>query len=389
MSLHDIYQYLTVQLKTNQFFSAAFVGSLITGSFIYLKAVPAWIWSKIIRHTSYTITIYQNDRFFYLFEDWFNKKYPQTYRNVQVKYEDKNIKYEQESVNVWFWYKNRYIQISNSKERIDNASSVTDRYFSKYTIFGIFAKKQLQSLIKEVYDSEEKNENKLTIRILYNNGGAYSIYVNPKPLHKVIINEKIKSDLISYIDNFKNGQKWYNDRQVRYKTGILLEGEPGNGKTSLALSIAQHLGYQYLSVNLADLAVPLDNISSQCNQKFVIVFEDIDVCFNMRESSNPTVSFDSMLKILDGYCLDENIIIILTTNHIEKLDPALIRAGRIDKIVNIPNPSIVEVNEYLNVFYNTNISLEKYTKTLCMAEIQNICLTNKDDINKTIEILSK
>ena len=92
------------------------------------------------------------------------------------------------------------------------------------------------------------------------------------------------------------------------------------------------------------------------------------------------------MNCLDGIFFKEELITIITTNHIELLDPALIRPGRVDMQVEIKQPIQASVEQYISKFYNKEISLLTYHTSRSMAEVVDICLTN--EINECIELLS-
>ena len=90
---------------------------------------------------------------------------------------------------------------------------------------------------------------------------------------------------------------------------------------------------------------------------------------------------------MDGAFSKYGIITIMTTNHFDKLDPALIREGRIDMKVKINNPEIDMVEKYLSIFYDTEIKLDNYKNSISMSKIQEICLENKNNLEETKKIL--
>lgn len=99
------------------------------------------------------------------------------------------------------------------------------------------------------------------------------------------------------------------------------------------------------------------------------------------------VTFACLLNCLDGVYYKEGLLTIMTTNFVEKLDPALIRPGRMDLKVHIPNPGKKEVEEYMTRFYNTEVLLEEYSKNIPMAAVQGICITHKHDHIAALEEL--
>ena len=76
----------------------------------------------------------------------------------------------------------------------------------------------------------------------------------------------------------------------------------------------------------------------------------------------------------------------MTTNHVDKLDPALIRTGRIDLKVSIDNPTEKEVSDFLSFFYNDTIEI-KSISDFSMSDVQNICISNTKE--NAIKLLSE
>lgn len=130
---------------------------------------------------------------------------------------------------------------------------------------------------------------------------------------------------------------------IPYKGGIILSGEPGCGKSSSILAIATFLNKDIYYLDLGqiktneELKLCIDHVGSTSQKGGVIIFEDIDCMTDVvKRRTGDTVtkgdalSLSCMLNILDGTMAPEDVIFIMTTNHREVLDPALIRPGRMD-----------------------------------------------------------
>jgi chaperone BCS1 len=173
----------------------------------------------------------------------------------------------------------------------------------------------------------------------------------------VILDENKKRELLEDISDFLDptSQQWYSDRGIPYRRGYLLYGPPGTGKSSLSLSIAGRFGLDiYIlslsAINEGSLKSLFDNLPSRC----IILLEDIDAVSSnrgaetedsrqivtgspsrMSKSVGGKVSLSSLLNVIDGVGSQEGRIMIMTTNHITRLDEALIRPGRVDKKVEL------------------------------------------------------
>lgn len=156
-------------------------------------------------------------------------------------------------------------------------------------------------------------------------------------------------DLIEAVNKWFTRESWYRERGIPWRMGIMLEGPGGTGKSSLARALAQHLGLplcQFYLNTLTDREF-LDewsNLPTPC----VVALEDFDTVFHGREpvTVHKSLSFECVLNQISGISSVNGILLVVTTNHIEHIDPALgqvdengrpTRPGRIDHIVHLGN----------------------------------------------------
>lgn len=147
------------------------------------------------------------------------------------------------------------------------------------------------------------------------------------------------------IKHWLDKRGWFYDRGITYRRGCLLYGKPGTGKTKMILESAKYLDIPIMKANISnmserefsDLYYKLDNPS-------ILLIEDIDVIFNLRENllakNNRTkslISFDSLINIIGGAKQKDGIYIIITTNKFDSIDPSLLRAGRLDLKIEVGN----------------------------------------------------
>ena len=117
---------------------------------------------------------------------------------------------------------------------------------------------------------------------------------------------------------------------------------PGCGKTSFVQVLASNLKLDICILNLAHKELTDNSLASHLRdapENSLILLEDVDAIFTNRSDPSVSsstngksegVSFSGLLNALDGVAAQEGRIFFMTTNHIEKLDPALIRPGRCD-----------------------------------------------------------
>ncbi|PTB67185.1 hypothetical protein BBK36DRAFT_1118297 [Trichoderma citrinoviride] len=187
-----------------------------------------------------------------------------------------------------------------------------------------------------------------------------------RPFSTVILSEKMKQDLIDDVADYLNPatRRWYANRGIPYRRGYLLYGPPGTGKSSLSLALAGYFRMKIYIVSLSSIAATEEGLSSLFSNlpnRCLVLLEDIDTAGlthtreepNLTPSRPPTpspsgvdgstgpatasgggrLSLSGLLNILDGVASQEGRLLIMTTNHIEKLDKALIRPGRVDMMV--------------------------------------------------------
>ena len=181
-----------------------------------------------------------------------------------------------------------------------------------------------------------------------------------RPLGSVILDEGVKEKVVKDVQEFRDAQQWYVDRGVPYRRGYLLFGPPGTGKTSFIQAMAGDMNYNVAMINLSEIGITDDLLAqllTQLPERSIVVLEDVDAAFvNRRQRdgdgySGRTVTFSGLLNALDGLAAGEDRITFLTTNHVERLDPALVRPGRVDMMVRIGEASRYQAGEMWDRFY--------------------------------------
>lgn len=156
---------------------------------------------------------------------------------------------------------------------------------------------------------------------------------------------------------------------IPYRRGYLLYGPPGTGKSSFIMALAGALDYNICIINLSENIMTDDRLQylfSVVPERSFILLEDIDAAFASR--SQPTsqqqgaaasqkVTFSGLLNAIDGIASSEERIIFMTTNHIERLDPALLRPGRVDVQQYFGNVTLFQASKMFLQFYPCSTSL--------------------------------
>merc|ERR1712156_559926 len=131
-------------------------------------------------------------------------------------------------------------------------------------------------------------------------------------------------------------RNWYNKHGIPYKRSYIFYGPPGTGKTSFIQALAGAYGRNVCFLQPNDPQFTDDAFKTclqRAPQNSIIVLEDIDALFNDRNSMNKScpLTFTGLLNGLDGIGNALGQLFVLSTNHLDRLDPALIRSGRVDR----------------------------------------------------------
>lgn len=154
-----------------------------------------------------------------------------------------------------------------------------------------------------------------------------------RPIDSVILEGDNADSMIRDLEAFFSTRERYEQVGAPYRRGYLFHGPPGCGKTSLAKAMATESG-----ANLYVLSVSSNKLTdeglvrrlSRMKPRSIVVLEDVDAAFHGRDSNGDGVTFSGLLNAIDGVASSEGRILVMTTNHKDKLDPALIRPGRAD-----------------------------------------------------------
>ncbi|TQW01661.1 mitochondrial chaperone BCS1 [Cordyceps javanica] len=165
-----------------------------------------------------------------------------------------------------------------------------------------------------------------------------------KRIDTVILPKDVKKDFFDDIAEYLDPEAvaWYAEKDQLYHRGYLLHGAPGTGKTSLSLAAAGHFGLDVYAMNLSKVNdAKLSDLIRKLPTRCILLLEDIDAIESAKSRENSdagsrtssSVTLSGLLNAIDGAGSVEGRALIMTTNHVDRLDPAVIRPGRVDKMV--------------------------------------------------------
>jgi mitochondrial chaperone BCS1 len=345
----------TMLTGRNEFASGGLLLMIIGALSVWLRAVPEKLWHWIISQTTMIITVKDDDAAFVWVKEWFLEQgFLRRIRRVDL---DTTLRNERIAMipspgKHWFWFGGRpfeawFFRSENTHER-------TGRRIESLTFRTIGRNRaSLQHFVDDVVRCHIKRQGVQSYLYLYNDGWDCVESYSPRVLDSVVLEPGEKEHLLQDVAQFRRSKQRYERLGVPYHRGYLLHGPPGTGKTSLVSALAAYFGLSIYTVNLADfndrsLIVAVNQVPANS----VLLFEDID-CMKGSQSRGGTetgrgqngsamlsakenasiqngITLSGLLNVLDGFHAPAGVLYVMTTNHVEKLDQALLRPGRID-----------------------------------------------------------
>ena len=234
-------------------------------------------------------------------------------------------------------YLNWYVYNDDSK----------DKYYSGYIY--IFGKRSYHHY-KYVYDNfisfkNQKNTIIYTIYAAKESWGGIKQNIDSRSFNTLYFDNNIEEKIKTHLDTWIANKDTYKSRGIIFKTGILLHGAPGTGKSSIAAAVADYMNCDMIVIDSATFKnLNVNEVTASINgenRMYVILLDDIDVILKSRDDDKATTddkaTISKLLGFLDSSNSPNNAIFIATTNHIEIFDKAITRSGRFDKIIEVGN----------------------------------------------------
>tara|TARA_Y100001954_G_scaffold128698_1_gene137889 strand:- start:558 stop:2315 length:1758 start_codon:yes stop_codon:yes gene_type:complete len=203
-----------------------------------------------------------------------------------------------------------------------------------------------------------------------------------------------KEELYEIVDFLKN-PVMYSAAGAKIPRGVLLEGDPGTGKTLLARAVAGEANVNFISASGSEFVEMFVGVGAQRvrnlfnkakeNAPCVIFIDEIDAIggkrgygFNSGGNDEREQTLNQILTNMDGFDKTEGIIVLAATNRIDTLDPALLRSGRFDRKVKVSLPNLEERKDIAKIHFrnkNANIDYGKLaalTSGFSGADLENL-----------------
>jgi chaperone BCS1 len=293
----------------------------------------------------------------------------------------------------WFWYRGRPCRFErdlNERARVTEARETKPMETVTLTLpFGRVA--TIRAWIAEgatILDSRQRRGPELHIA----RGDWWSAMgeLQGRGLDSVLCDDDRLDVIAADLRRFLSAQDWYLQRGIPWRRGYLLYGPPGTGKSSALRALATDLQLDLGLIDLCRSGLADDDLRELmfcAPPRAIIAMEDVDAVFRGREAADQKggISFSGLLNAIDGVAAQEGRALVMTTNHREKLDPALIRPGRADVQVEIGLiGAATAARLFLRFFPGETQAAARFAarigdRRLTGAEVQGWLLTHADD----------
>jgi mitochondrial chaperone BCS1 len=348
------------QLAHNQLFSGGLILMIGGALLAYFRALPGQAWEWLKGLWVIEIDILDREAAFHWVDCWLAEH---TYARDQARWltvKTQEIPYEERQANPtadhrprilftpapgrhFLFYRGRLVILHRERPKLNQAAQqpVNVRESFSLTIFSR-DRSIARQLLEDARDAALPfGSTRLTVYRASCASWSEQLTRLPRSPDSVILRGGLMEDLIADARSFLRRRAWYLDRGIPYRRGYLLHGPPGTGKSSAVLAIASALEMDIALLSLSGSSLDdneLGELLSEVPANAMLLMEDIDCAFAERTGTTEKqnrLTFSGLLNAIDGVAAGEGRILFATTNHLEKLDPALIRPGRIDRKVEI------------------------------------------------------
>ena len=219
------------------------------------------------------------------------------------------------------------------------------------------------------------------------NFGKSRARMSTKEDNKVTLNDvaglKEEKEQLSEIIEFLKAPEKFTRVGARIPKGVLLEGAPGTGKTLLARAVAGEAGVPFFTISGSDFVEMFVGVGAsrvrdlfaeaKKNSPCIVFIDEIDAVARRRGTGmggghdEREQTLNQMLVEMDGFGVNEGIIVMAATNRVDILDPAILRPGRFDRKITVSRPDVGGREEILKVHArNKPLAEDVNTKRRCI-----------------------
>lgn len=402
---------------------AGLVGASVTGGLLYvLRDVPVKIGHAFLYCFTREITVRNDNVAFDWIERWLAKSsYASSpwCRILKLSSEpSESIEHNDYETRVspgygyHLMWRGGYPLIVDHWRDSDKIASVLNPRGSEGIRFRLFfgPRQMVEDIVSEAYTLAKQVEGRIPLYLWLGGWWQRAPALRPRDPAQVYLPDGAVEAVLEDAVRFTRSHEWYKTVGVPYRRGYLFAGESGTGKTTLAITLASYLKRPLYSISLANIGdMELSAATLSLPGDAIFLLEDIDTVAQSgsrtaeasgtkpkKEDGEPSeepaskLTLGGLLNALDGIFAGEGRILIMTTNHPEKLDTALLRPGRADYRLEFKKATGKVIAEmFRGTFGDSMFPLAKFEALppCSPATVQNALLAHRDDPEKALEAL--
>lgn len=406
-----MFEQLQKLISHNDFLSGGLLLAVTGTIFAYLRKLPRYLWQQIESRFTTTIYLDSTDPLFNWLKIWL-ANHPYSKRvgilsacSTQIEKALKERGLRRPNVMLtpapgchWMWYQNYLIAVYRRRdEKAGKDGTITIHETISLQLY-TRNREVAKRLLIEARDLAIPPDD--TGIQIYASGESYRgdgwqalTRISSREPNSLIMAEGLLEGLIEKIQLFLDSKERYERLGIPYHMGILFQGPPGNGKSSAIRAIASYFNFNLCLLNFKEDSRHLSNLFKlfgQLPKQSLLVVEDVDrdrtVTIERSKDDEPTYNNDlgAILNLMDGLLTPDGMILIMTANHPERLDPAFVRPGRIDHVIEVTNADLDMAERLFNKFYPDEDSsdflemVDMMEEAPSMAKLQSLLLTAQE-----------
>lgn len=349
----NVIQWITQQVETNEFFQGGMFLAALGYVGYMCRRLPYMIFGGIKRMVLVTVSFDERESLYQLFQSWVhNADLMKSKRDVMLKINERTDPPRIQAVPD---RKSYYVRINGIRCRLSKGRDDTgiagggkeadslalamapDRFWITCAIWN---RQKLLDTLADIVKAQGIGADGMVPVYTCSYGWwceRYKIPIRTEATYS--LREGQFEEVCADLDKFLTTREWYEERQIPYQRGYLLCGPPGTGKTTLATILGSKFKMRLCVLDLANVENDKELKSALIGLpgRALVVIEDFDSYFKGRENIIPDskITFSGLLNAINGVVSSPGRVLILTTNMTTEVDPALMRAGRVDKVIKL------------------------------------------------------
>lgn len=417
-----ILPWLSHQVANNDIFAGVIGGSALATLALAVRTIAIRVYYLTLLNFSCKLTITNDDEAYVWINEWlaqhsYAKRVSRLQLNSREVHDDSHDFSKQHAWTLapgtgshFFFYRGRLIHLSRETSTSGGANTQKTREIITIRIFAR-GQQRVRDLVSE---AQNKLTDESTINVFcYNHFWRKVAKRRVRALDTVVMPSGFIENLVADAAWFFQSSAWYHERGIPYRRGYLLSGPPGCGKTSLVFAMASHFKLPLYLLNLGSIKEDSDlfDAISGVPERAILLIEDVDANGAVKnrgkarkpkkagapavpgEEEKSPITMSAFLNALDGVMSKDGRLLVMTTNHPERLDPAVIRPGRVDRHETIGPMDAAEVSRMFLRFFPMEIEVSqkiaagKYSAPA--AKLQGVFLNHQDDPAAAFKALAK